>query len=135
MMAFVFPGQGSQYVGMCKELYSEFPTVRKTFEEASDILHLDMVKLCFDEGSNDLNLTVNAQPAILTASIAALRVLNEETGFQADYVAGHSLGEYSALVASETLEFQDAVWIVRERGKFTQEAVPVGVGVHQWVRR
>jgi [acyl-carrier-protein] S-malonyltransferase len=128
MMAFVFPGQGSQYIGMCKELYGEFPTVRKTFEEASDVLHLDMAKLCFDEGSNDLNLTVNAQPAILTASIAALRVLNEEAGFQADYVAGHSLGEYSALVASETLEFKDAVWIVRERGKFTQEAVPVGVG-------
>lgn len=124
---FVFPGQGSQYVGMGKELYNEFQTSRRTFDEASDILHLDVAKLCFEDG-HDLNLTVNAQPAILTMSVAALRVLKEETGLEPDFVAGHSLGEYSALVASETLDFKDAVWIVRKRGKFTQEAVPVGEG-------
>ncbi len=124
---FVFPGQGAQYVGMGKELYNNFRAARSTFDEASDTLGLDLPKMCFDDG-NELNLTVNAQPAILTTSVAALRVFKEETGIIPDYVAGHSLGEYSALVASETLDFKDAVWIVRKRGKFTQEAVPVGVG-------
>jgi len=124
---FVFPGQGAQYVGMGKEFYNNFQTARSTFDEASDTLGLDLPKMCFEDG-NELNLTVNAQPAILTTSVAALRVFQEETGIKPDYVAGHSLGEYSALVASETLSFKDAVWIVRKRGKFTQEAVPVGVG-------
>ncbi|MGH7791407.1 MAG: ACP S-malonyltransferase, partial [Thermodesulfobacteriota bacterium] len=124
---FVFPGQGAQYVGMGKELYDNFQSARSTYDEASDTLGLDLARLCFEDG-NELNLTVNAQPAILTTSVAALRVLKEETGIQPDFVAGHSLGEYSALVASETLDFKDAVWIVRKRGKFTQEAVPVGLG-------
>ncbi|HXG30548.1 MAG TPA: ACP S-malonyltransferase, partial [Thermodesulfobacteriota bacterium] len=128
MIAFVFPGQGSQYVGMGKELYDEFEVARRTFEEASDILHFDLARLCFEDDSKELNLTVNAQPAILTASVAALRVLKEETGIQPGFVAGHSLGEYTALVASGTLDFGDAVWIVRKRGEFTQNAVPVGVG-------
>jgi len=128
MIAFVFPGQGSQYVGMGKELYNEFQAARRTFEEASDILHFDLARLCFEDDSKELNLTVNAQPAILTASIAALRVLKEKIGIRPDFVAGHSLGEYTALVASETLDFSDAVWIVRKRGEFTQNAVPVGVG-------
>lgn len=128
MIAFVFPGQGSQYVGMGKELYDQFAAARDTFDEASEALGFDMAKLCFEGDPSDLSLTANAQPAILTASTAALRVLGAETEIKPDFVAGHSLGEYSALVANESMAFKDAVYVVRKRGEFMQEAVPVGVG-------
>ena len=128
MIAFVFPGQGSQYVGMCKELYGEFGAARKTFDEASGVLGFDMAELCFGGDPGELSLTANAQPAILTASTAALRVLVAETGIKPDFVAGHSLGEYSALVANGSMAFKDAVFVVRKRGEFMQEAVPVGEG-------
>lgn len=128
MKAFVFPGQGSQYVGMGQDLYKEFPTARRTFEESSEVLGLDMAKLCFEGDSKDLRLTENTQPAILTVSVAAWLVLDEETGIKADFLAGHSLGEYSALVASGGLDFKDAVLVVRKRGEYMQVAVPDGVG-------
>jgi [acyl-carrier-protein] S-malonyltransferase len=128
MIAFVFPGQGSQYVGMCKGLYEEFGTARETFDEASEVLGFDMAELCFSGDAGELSLTANAQPAILTASTAALRVLNANTGIKPDFVAGHSLGEYSALVANGSMAFKDAVFVVRKRGEFMQEAVPVGEG-------
>lgn len=128
MIAFVFPGQGSQYVGMCKELYGEFGAARRTFEEASDVLGFDIAVLCFEGDPGELSLTANAQPAILTASTAALRVLESESGTRPDFVAGHSLGEYSALVANGSMAFKDAVFVVRKRGEFMQEAVPVGEG-------
>lgn len=126
MLSLVFPGQGSQYVGMGKDLYDNFKVARDTFDQASDKLNIDIKKLCFE--SEDVHLTVNAQPAILTVSTAAFRVLTSEREINADFVAGHSLGEYSALVASGSLDFEDAVWAVRKRGEYTQEAVPVGVG-------
>lgn len=128
MKAFVFPGQGSQYLGMGQDLYKEFPTARRTFEESSEVLGLDMAKLCFEGDSKDLRLTENTQPAILTVSVAAWLVLDEETGIKADFLAGHSLGEYSALVASGGLDFKDAVLVVRKRGEYMQVAVPDGVG-------
>ena len=128
MDAFVFPGQGSQYPGMGKELAENFKTAKQVFEEANDALGFDIESLCFSGSESDLKLTANTQPAILTASIAALRVLQEEAGLSPSYVAGHSLGEYSALVSSGVLAFADAVRIVRQRGTFMQEAVPVGVG-------
>jgi [acyl-carrier-protein] S-malonyltransferase len=128
MIAFVFPGQGSQYVGMCKGLHEEFGTARETFEEASEVLGFDMAALCFSGGPGELSLTANAQPAILTASTAALRVLSAATGIKPAFVAGHSLGEYSALVANGSMAFKDAVFVVRKRGEFMQEAVPVGEG-------
>ncbi|MDK9717596.1 MAG: ACP S-malonyltransferase [Trichlorobacter sp.] len=126
--AFLFPGQGSQYAGMGKDLAENFPLARHTFEEADDALGFKLSKLCFDGPEEDLKLTFNTQPAILTASIAALRVVQQETGLQADCVAGHSLGEYSALVCSGALSLADAAKTVRSRGTFMQEAVPVGVG-------
>jgi [acyl-carrier-protein] S-malonyltransferase len=128
MKAFVFPGQGSQYVGMGQDLYSTFKIARTTFEEASDVTGVDLCRVCFEDRNGELTLTVNAQPAILTMSVAALRVLSEETDIKADYVAGHSLGEYTALVASEAMDFKDAVWIVRKRGEYMQNAVALGVG-------
>ena len=128
MKAFVFPGQGSQYVGMGQDLYKEFVTAKRTFEESSEILRLDMAKLCFEGDSGDLRLTANTQPAVLTVSVAAWRVLDEEMGIKAEFLAGHSLGEYSALVASGGLDFKDAVLVVRKRGEFMQSAVPDGVG-------
>lgn len=126
--AFIFPGQGSQYPGMGKDLADNFPVARHLFEEADDALGSKLSTLCFDGPEEQLKLTANTQPAILTASIAALRVLQAETGVAADYLAGHSLGEYSALVASGSISFADAVRTVRARGTFMQEAVPVGVG-------
>jgi [acyl-carrier-protein] S-malonyltransferase len=126
--AFIFPGQGSQYAGMGKELSENFRIAKDTFAETDEALGFKLSALCFNGPDEDLKLTTNTQPAILTASIAALRVLQDETGLVADFLAGHSLGEYSALVASGALTLQDAVRTVRLRGKFMQEAVPVGVG-------
>ena len=126
--AFLFPGQGSQYVGMGKDLKQNFKVAADIFAEADEALHEDLSKLCFEGPEDDLKLTRNTQPAILTVSIAALRVLQQETGLVPAMTAGHSLGEYSALVASGALKFTDAVAIVRKRGTFMQEAVPVGVG-------
>ncbi len=125
---FVFPGQGSQYVGMGKELCDNFSVARETFEEANDSLGLDIKKICFEDPGGEIGLTINTQPAILTTSIATLRVLGRETDVRPHLVTGHSLGEYSALVAAECLSFSDAVRIVRQRGRFMQEAVPIGVG-------
>jgi [acyl-carrier-protein] S-malonyltransferase len=113
---------------MGKELFENFGQARQVFEEADDALHLSISKLCFEGPGEALKLTENTQPAILTTSIAALRVLQNEKGFIAQLAAGHSLGEYSALVASGALTFGDAVRIVRLRGRFMQEAVPVGEG-------
>jgi len=126
--AFLFPGQGSQYVGMGKDLKENFKVAADIFAEADEALHEDLTKLCFEGPEDDPKLTRNTQPAILTVSIAALRVLQQETGLVPAMTAGHSLGEYSALVASGALRFADAVTIVRKRGTFMQEAVPVGVG-------
>ena len=110
MLALVFPGQGSQFVGMGKNLHDNFKIARETFAQASDKLGIDMKQLCFE--NEDVHLTVNAQPAILTVSTAAHRVLSSERDIKADFVVGHSLGEYSALVASASLDFVYAIWAV-----------------------
>ncbi len=128
MIAFVFPGQGSQYVGMGKELCNEFAIAKNTFEEANETLGFDLSALCFEGEQSELSLTANAQPALLTTSIACLRVLQSETSLNPDFVAGHSLGEYTALVANGAFRLSDAVKVVRKRGEFMQEAIPVGVG-------
>ena len=128
MIAFVFPGQGSQYAGMGKDMADNFPAARQVFEEANDALGFDLATLCYNGPEDELKLTTNTQPAILTVSMAALKVLEQESGLRPAYVAGHSLGEYSALVATGALSFADAVRTVRQRGAFMQEAVPVGVG-------
>ena len=128
MIAFLFPGQGSQHAGMGKDLAENFPVARQVFEEANDALGVDLASLCFNGPEEDLKLTANTQPAILTTSIAALRVLETEIGIAPNCAAGHSLGEYSALVCAGALNFADAVRIVRQRGTFMQEAVPVGTG-------
>lgn len=126
--AFIFPGQGSQYVGMGKELFENFSVAKRVFEEADDTLHFSVSSLCFKGPEDALKLTENTQPAILTTSVGALRVLEAEKGVTPQLTAGHSLGEYSALVASGALSFPEAVKTVRLRGKFMQEAVPVGEG-------
>jgi [acyl-carrier-protein] S-malonyltransferase len=113
---------------MGKELYDEFPAARQVFLEAEEVLGFAIGRLCFAGPEADLKLTENTQPAILTASIAALRVLQSQTSLSPDFVAGHSLGEYSALVCAGALDFRDAVKIVRERGRLMQEAVPPGTG-------
>jgi len=125
---FVFPGQGSQFVGMGKDLCDQFGVAKQVFAEAEDALGFSLTKLCFSGPETDLQLTENTQPAILTMSVAALRVLEAETDLRPAYVAGHSLGEYSALVAVGALAFRDAVKLVRERGRFMQRAVPAGQG-------
>jgi [acyl-carrier-protein] S-malonyltransferase len=126
-IAFLFPGQGSQAVGMGKELSDNHSVARRTFEEADEALGYKLSQLCFEGPEEKLKMTEITQPAILTASVAAWRVLQEK-GLKPDFVAGHSLGEYSAHVAAGTLTFADAVRTVRNRGKYMQEAVPVGVG-------
>jgi [acyl-carrier-protein] S-malonyltransferase len=127
MAAFVFPGQGSQATGMGKALADQYPAARRVFEEADEALGFAISTLCFSGPDDQLKLTSNTQPALLTVSIAALAVLREH-GIVPDYVAGHSLGEYSALVAAGSLRFADAVRLVRKRGEYMQEAVPPGVG-------
>ncbi len=126
-VAFIFPGQGSQYAGMGKELAEKFPAARKVFDEADDALGFQISKLCFEGPEAELQLTMNTQPSILTVSVAAYRVMAEK-GLRPDMVAGHSLGEYSALVAAGALTPADAVCVVRKRGQYMQEAVPVGEG-------
>lgn len=126
-IAFLFPGQGSQAVGMGKELAEKHPVARQTFEEADAALDFSLSQLCFEGPEDQLRLTENTQPAILTVSVATWRVLKEH-GVEPVWVAGHSLGEYSAHVATGTLSFADAVRTVRNRGRYMQEAVPVGVG-------
>src|SRR5256885_13781551 len=126
-LAFIFPGQGSQAVGMGKDLAEHFPVARAAFEEADAALGYKISDLCFNGPEEKLKLTEITQPAILTVSIAAYRVLQEK-GVSPAMVAGHSLGEYSAHVAAGTISFADAVRTVRSRGRYMQEAVPVGVG-------
>ncbi len=133
-VAYVFPGQGSQAPGMGKDLAETFPSARKVFEEADDALGFSLSQICFGGSSEELQLTENTQPAILTVSIAALRAMEAEGLTETNaasspaYVAGHSLGEYSALVAAGSLSFADAVRTVRARGRYMQEAAPVGSG-------
>lgn len=127
MIACLFPGQGSQAVGMGKALADQFPIARATFEEADAALGEPLSRIIFEGPAESLTLTENTQPAILTASIAAWRVLADR-GLSPAFVAGHSLGEYSAHVAAGTLDFADAIRLVRNRGRYMQEAVPVGTG-------
>jgi [acyl-carrier-protein] S-malonyltransferase len=126
-IAFLFPGQGSQFVGMAKDLVEKYPLARHTFAEADEALGYKLSQICFEGPEEQLRLTEITQPAILTASVAVLRVLETRVP-KPSFVAGHSLGEYSAHVASGTVKFSDAVRTVRQRGKYMQEAVPVGVG-------
>jgi len=127
ILAFLFPGQGSQYAGMGKALAEAFPAARDVFDEADRALGFALSRLCFEGPEDELKLTANTQPAILTVSLAAYRVL-EEKGIRPGFVAGHSLGEYSALVAAGSLTLSDAVCVVRRRGAYMQEAVPAGEG-------
>jgi [acyl-carrier-protein] S-malonyltransferase len=126
-VVFVFPGQGSQYPGMGRELAEKYPAARAIFDEADKALGFSLSKICFEGSEEELKQTEITQPAILTVSVAACWVLAEKR-VSADYVAGHSLGEYSALVAAGSLQFADAVRLVRKRGKYMQEAVPAGHG-------
>jgi len=128
MIAYIFPGQGSQYAGMGRELAEKFPAARRVFEEADNALGFALSELCFNGPAEQLQLTENTQPAILATSIAALRAAQSEGFPKADFVAGHSLGEYSALVAAGSLSLGIAVKTVRARGRYMQEAVPVGTG-------
>jgi [acyl-carrier-protein] S-malonyltransferase len=126
-LAFLFPGQASQYPGMGKDLAANFPESRAVFDEADATLGFPLSKMCFEGTEEELKLTENTQPAILTISVAAYRALAAR-GVQPDFAAGHSLGEYSALVAAGALEFSTAVKLVRQRGRYMQEAVPAGAG-------
>jgi len=125
--AFLFPGQGSQYAGMGKSLAAASPVAAEVFAQADEALGFSLSQLCFEGPDEALKQTENTQPALVAVSVAALRVL-EERGWKADWVAGHSLGEYSALVAAGSLTLADAVRLVRKRGRYMQEAVPAGVG-------
>ena len=127
-IAYIFPGQGSQAVGMGKDLFDNFAAAREVFEQADEALGFSLSEVCFSGSEEALALTANTQPAILTTSVAAFRALESEGVAAPSYVAGHSLGEYSALVAAGVLNFADAVRTVRKRGTYMQEAVPVGTG-------
>lgn len=127
-VAYLFPGQGSQAVGMGKDLFDNFAAARKVFAQADEALGFSLSEMCFAGNEEDLQLTANTQPAILTTSVAAYRAMLAEGFAKPDFVAGHSLGEYSALVAAGVLDFADAVRTVRKRGTYMQEAVSVGVG-------
>ena len=127
-LAYIFPGQGSQHPGMGKNLAENFPVAARLFEELNDALHFSVSRLCFEGSPEDLQLTENTQPAIFSVSAAALRTMETEGFPQPDFVAGHSLGEYSALFAVRSLTAAEAVQTVRLRGRYMQEAVPVGVG-------
>ena len=126
-IAFIFSGQGSQYIGMGKELYDNIPSCKKIYDKANEVLGFDLKELIFNGDKEELNITENTQPAILTTSIAILQAIKDK-GVNPDIVAGLSLGEYSALVASEALDFETAVSLVKKRGRFMQEAVPQGIG-------
>jgi [acyl-carrier-protein] S-malonyltransferase len=126
-IAFIFSGQGAQYVGMGKELYDSIPVCREVFDKADEALGFSISKICFEGPEEELGKTENTQPAILTMSIAAMKALEEE-GIFPDYTAGLSLGEYSALVCSGAFDFEDVVKLIKKRGKFMQEAVPAGAG-------
>ncbi len=127
-LALVFPGQGSQYAEMGRDFYENYPTAKEIFERANEALNFDLTKVIFED-SNELNRTVNTQPAILTVSYAIYSVLKEQyPDLEAKFVAGHSLGEYSALLAADVLEFEDAVRLVRKRAEYMQNAVPEGKG-------
>ncbi|HAE92526.1 ACP S-malonyltransferase [Tissierella praeacuta] len=126
-LAFIFPGQGSQYVGMGKDFYESFSESKKVFDEANEVLSMDLKNICFNGSEEDLKKTENTQPAILATSIAILKAI-QARGIDCEYTAGLSLGEYTSLVNSGSIEFKDALKVVKERGKFMQEAVPLGVG-------
>src|SRR5712672_2293513 len=126
-VAFVFPGQASQYPGMGRELTEKYAVARAVFEESDQALRISISKMYFEGTEEELKQTANTQPAILTCSVAVFRVA-AENGLLPDFVAGHSLGEYSALVAAGSLKFSDAVQLVRKRGTYMQEAVPTGAG-------
>jgi len=127
-VTFLFPGQGSQAVGMGKQLHENFSAARLVFEEASDSLSMNIACLCFEGPESELTLTENTQPAVLTVSVAAFKAFESESGARPVVAAGHSLGEYSALVAAGAIELADAVRLVRDRGRFMQEAAPEGEG-------
>lgn len=126
-IAFIFSGQGSQYIGMGKELYENIPLCREVFDKGNSILDFNIKDLIFNGDKEELDITENTQPAILMTSIAAMMAL-EKSGVKADVVAGLSLGEYTALIAAKTLSFEDGLALVKKRGRFMQEAVPVGIG-------
>lgn len=126
-IAFVFPGQGAQFVGMGKDLYENFSIAKNLFDEADDTLGYSIKKICFEGSEDDLKLTANTQPAILVVSVIVAELLKAE-GIKPEVAGGHSLGEYSALVAAGSIKFRDAVVLVHKRGTFMQEAVPVGEG-------
>jgi [acyl-carrier-protein] S-malonyltransferase len=127
-LAFVFPGQGSQAVGMLSKLAASYPLVKQVFEQASDVLSVDLWKMVEEGPTDALNETHNTQPAMLAAGVAVWQVWGQQTSVKPAWMAGHSLGEYTALVCSEALKFSDALKLVEQRGRFMQEAVPAGVG-------